>query len=102
VDNLPNTVIESLMLGIPVIGTRGASIDELVEPGVTGQLVYPGNVDGLAAAMVEAWRGEGAVRKGFSWSGAVAAEMEPERAVRNLLCLAGIGKSVPEESPASQ
>src|SRR4029078_1183319 len=48
VDNLPNTVIESLMNGIPVIGTRGASVDELVEDGVNGHLGPVGDSDALA------------------------------------------------------
>ena len=90
VDNLPNTAIESLTLGVPVIGTRGVSIDELVEDGVTGNLVTAGDVEGLATTMVKFWRGETAVRKGFKWHGRIADEMEPERAVENLLKLAGV------------
>lgn len=93
VDNLPNTVIESLMFGIPVIGTRGASIDELVEEGVTGELVEPGDNEALARAMVRAWRGESPVRKGFVWQGAVADEMQPVTAMENLLKLAAPSKS---------
>lgn len=88
VDNLPNTVIESLMLGIPVIGTRGASIDELVEPGVTGELVAPGDIDGLASTMVRVWRGQSAVRKGFEWRGGIVDEMSPAQAVGRFLQLA--------------
>src|SRR5690606_4186351 len=42
-DNLPNTVIESLALGTPVIGSDGASIDELIRPGVNGALVPIGD-----------------------------------------------------------
>jgi glycogen(starch) synthase len=90
VDNLPNTVIESLTMGVPVIGTRGASIDELVEDGVTGNLVESGDVEGLALAIVKFWRGDKAVRKGFTWSGGIADEMQPERAVENFLKLAGV------------
>jgi glycosyltransferase involved in cell wall biosynthesis len=89
VDNLPNTVIESLTLGVPVIGTRGASIDELVEDGVTGDLVQPGDVEGLALAIVKFWRGESTVKKGFDWHGSTADEMRPEKAVENLLKFAG-------------
>jgi glycosyltransferase involved in cell wall biosynthesis len=88
VDNLPNTVIESLMLGLPVIGTRGASIDELVEHGATGELVSPGDVDGLAAAIVRVWRGQSSSRKGFEWHKGLAGELQPERAVENFLKLA--------------
>jgi glycosyltransferase involved in cell wall biosynthesis len=94
-DNLPNTVIESLLLGVPVIGSRGASIDELVEPGVNGELVEIGDVEGLAEAMTRAWRGDLAFRSlppAFE-------EMRPSRAVRSLLKL--IGADSPEPEPAA-
>jgi glycosyltransferase involved in cell wall biosynthesis len=88
VDNLPNTVIESLMLGIPVLGTRGASIDELVEENITGHLVELGDTQGLAAALIRMWAGQTPVKKGFSWQSKIAEEMKPERAVANLISLA--------------
>ncbi|HEX7705169.1 MAG TPA: glycosyltransferase family 4 protein [Thermoanaerobaculia bacterium] len=84
-DNLPNTAIESLMLGVPVIGTFDSSIDELVEPGVCGDLVAIDDVSGLAAAMVRAWRGEVA----FHRLPAVFTEMQAENAVRRLLEICG-------------
>lgn len=58
VDNLPNTVIESLSLGVPVIGTQGASIDELVEDGASGILIESGNIKALSDAIVKTWRNE--------------------------------------------
>jgi glycosyltransferase involved in cell wall biosynthesis len=84
VDNLPNTVIESLMFGIPVLGSRGASIDELVEEGRTGHLIALGDVDGLAETLVKMWRGESSVSKGFEWNSDIANEMQPQRAIANL------------------
>jgi glycosyltransferase involved in cell wall biosynthesis len=89
VDNLPNTVIESLMLGVPVIGTRGASIDELVEEGKTGHLVEVGDAQGLADALVRMWFRQTPVRKGFPWDSEIALEMNPARAVENLVSLYG-------------
>ena len=89
VDNLPNAVIESLLLGIPVVAFDGFSLDELVEPGATGELARAGDADALAEALLRVWRGQSPARKGFTWSGAVAQEMRPERAVANLLGLAG-------------
>jgi glycosyltransferase involved in cell wall biosynthesis len=86
-DNLPNTVIESLMLGVPVLGTTGASLEELVEPGVTGILVPQGDSDALADAMLRQWRGETPVRRGFVWQ---RAELRPETAVARLLELGGV------------
>jgi glycosyltransferase involved in cell wall biosynthesis len=93
VDNLPNTVMESLMLGIPVIGTRGASIDELVEHNVTGELVEPNDVEGLAAALVRVWNGRSRASKGFSWKGHALENMHASTAVDNLLRLAREGKN---------
>jgi glycogen synthase len=88
VDNLPNTVIESLMFGVPVLGSRGASVDELVEEGRTGHLVGLGDVDGLAEALATMWLKNSPVVKGFKWSSDIAQAMQPERAVANLLGLA--------------
>jgi glycosyltransferase involved in cell wall biosynthesis len=96
VDNLPNTAIESLMLGIPVIGSAGASIDELVEDGVTGELVPIGDAEALAAALLRAWRGESPARKGFRWDSPLARQMTPGRAVARLLHLAGVPEGVVE------
>ena len=93
VDNLPNAVIESLLLGVPVVGFDGFSLDELIEPGVTGELVRPGDGEALAAAVLRLWRGQSPARRGFTWRGAVAQEMRPACAVANLLALAGLSES---------
>jgi glycosyltransferase involved in cell wall biosynthesis len=87
-DNFPNTVIESLMFGIPVIGSRGASIDELVTHNQNGHLVELGDMYGLAQALVSMWRRESPVCKDFQWNTAIAEEMKPDRAVANLLAFA--------------
>jgi len=85
VDNLPNTVIESLILEVPVIGSDGASIDELVEDGSSGALVPIGDVAGLADAMLDAWQGRAPwLGAGFR-TPATIHEMRPERAVGEFL-----------------
>jgi len=38
IDNLPNTCLESMALGKIVIGTRGASFEQLIEDGISGFL----------------------------------------------------------------
>jgi glycogen(starch) synthase len=96
-DNLPNSAIEALLLGVPVIGTRGASIDELVEDGVTGVLVPPGDADALADAMLSQWRGRSGVAKGFRWE--LPDAMRPERAVANLIEAAGLCAPVRADAP---
>lgn len=45
-------VIESMALGVPVIGTRIGGTPEQVEDRVTGLLVAPNDVEALAAAML--------------------------------------------------
>jgi glycosyltransferase involved in cell wall biosynthesis len=86
-DNLPNTVVESLLLGVPVIGSAGASIDELVVPGATGVLVPDGDVAALADAMLAQWRGGTGVRRGFIWE---PGALRPEQAVARLLEFGGV------------
>jgi glycosyltransferase involved in cell wall biosynthesis len=85
VDNLPNTVIESLALGVPVIGSDGASIDELVEHGASGTLVPIGDAAALAAAMVEAWQGRASWTGGGLRSPRVLDSMQPDEAVRRFI-----------------
>lgn len=82
-DNLPNTVIESLALGVPVIGSDGASIDELVVDRSNGLLVPIGDARALADAMVQIASGTIEV----SATG-IPVEMEPANAVNALLELA--------------
>lgn len=89
VDNFPNTVIESIMFGIPVIGSDGASINELVENGVSGELVPIGDTIALSRAMLKVWRHDA------EWLGSgfrppsIINELSPEKAAENLICLAG-------------
>jgi colanic acid/amylovoran biosynthesis glycosyltransferase len=50
-EGLPVVIMESFALGRPVISTTIAAIPELIEPGKSGWLVPPGDVDQLAAAI---------------------------------------------------
>lgn len=52
-DNLPNTVLESLACGTPVVGFDVGGIPDMVRPGVTGLLAPVGEVVGLSAAIAE-------------------------------------------------
>jgi colanic acid/amylovoran biosynthesis glycosyltransferase len=51
-ENLPVAMMEALAMGRPVLGTYIAGVPELVENGVTGWLVPPGNVEMIAAAII--------------------------------------------------
>jgi glycosyltransferase involved in cell wall biosynthesis len=50
-DNLPTVIMEAMAAGLPVISTSLAGVPEMVEPGVTGKLVPPGDSAALAEAI---------------------------------------------------
>lgn len=54
-DNLPNTVLESLSCGTPVVGFNTGGIPDLVREGETGFLARTGNVSELTLAFMSAF-----------------------------------------------
>ncbi len=50
-EGVPVVLMEAMASGVPVIATRVGGVSELVEDGVSGLLVAPGDVAGLAAAV---------------------------------------------------
>ncbi len=50
-ENFPHTVVEALAVGTPVIATRAGGVAEVLEDGVNGLVVEPGDVDALAGAI---------------------------------------------------
>jgi glycosyltransferase involved in cell wall biosynthesis len=50
-DAFPTVVLEAMAAGLPVIATRSGGIPEIVDEGVTGQLVPPANPKALADAI---------------------------------------------------
>ena len=84
IDNLPNACLEAMALGKSVIGTFGASFDELIVDEQTGFLVPPNNVNALAAKINQAWEyprldeiGQAAKQK--------LLEFAPEKTVKEVL-----------------
>jgi glycosyltransferase involved in cell wall biosynthesis len=51
-DNSPNTVLESMACGIPVVGFETGGVPDMVRHGTTGFLVPPGDVAALRTAIV--------------------------------------------------
>jgi glycosyltransferase involved in cell wall biosynthesis len=52
-DGIPNVLLESMAMGVPVVATRVSAIPELVENMKSGLLVPPGNPHQLAHAILE-------------------------------------------------
>jgi glycosyltransferase involved in cell wall biosynthesis len=52
-DNQPNTILEAMACGTPVVGFAVGGIPEIVKPGVTGLLAKGGDVQGLREAIAE-------------------------------------------------
>ncbi len=52
-EGLGSAVLDAMAMGLAVVGTRAGGIPEAVVAGETGELVDPGDAQGLAAAMVK-------------------------------------------------
>jgi len=50
-DGIPNVLVESLAMGVPVVATRVSAIPEIIAHGETGLLVEPGRPDQMADAI---------------------------------------------------
>lgn len=55
-DNMPNSVLESLASGVPVVSTDVGGVPFLVQDGVTALLVKPGDAHAMAAAILRLLR----------------------------------------------
>jgi glycosyltransferase involved in cell wall biosynthesis len=51
-EGLPNAILEAMAVGLPVVATRTGGVPEVVEDGVTGILIPPGDERALAAALI--------------------------------------------------
>jgi len=62
-DVTPNTVIEAMAMGLPIVSSRSGAIPELIDDGVSGLLVAPRDVDGLADALARLLDDDGLRRR---------------------------------------
>ena len=84
IDNLPNACLEAMGLGKVVIGTEGASFEELINDGVNGFLVPPDNPKALAEKMIAAWTDERVAVMSLA-AKEKALEFAPEKTIASLL-----------------
>ena len=54
-DGMPNVLLEAMAVGVPVVSTRLTGIPELIQDGVNGLLVPPGDANALADAIAHLW-----------------------------------------------
>ena len=54
-DNLPNTLIESMSLGKAIVATRGATFDEIIQDRQSGYLYDPNVANSLLRTICYAW-----------------------------------------------
>ncbi len=87
-EGISNTILEAMATGLPVVATKVGGNPELVEPGVTGQLVPPGDPEALADAMAGILsRPETAREMGRAALSRVRADFHWERTVARYLAV---------------
>lgn len=59
IDNMPVSVLEAMACGLCVVSTNAGGVPHLVEDGVDGLLVKPGDASGMAGAVLRALGEEG-------------------------------------------
>jgi sugar transferase (PEP-CTERM/EpsH1 system associated) len=62
-EGISNTILEAMATGLPVVATKVGGNGELVEQGLTGELVPAANPDALADAILRYFRDPGVVRR---------------------------------------
>ena len=54
-EGLPNVLLESMSMGVPVVSSNIGGVSEIVIDGETGYMVEPGNKSALANAIKKVW-----------------------------------------------
>jgi glycosyltransferase involved in cell wall biosynthesis len=54
-EGLPNVLLESMSMGVPVVSSNIGGVSEIVMDGETGYMVEPGNKSALADAIKKVW-----------------------------------------------
>jgi colanic acid/amylovoran biosynthesis glycosyltransferase len=84
-EGVPNSVLEAMSTGLPVVATRHGGIPEAVEHGRTGLLVAEGDFVALADAVASLFQDPARMEEiGWRASEAVAANFEQGEQIRQL------------------
>jgi glycosyltransferase involved in cell wall biosynthesis len=95
-DNLPNTMLEAMACGTPVVGFNVGGVPDAVRPGITGQLVEKGDVEGFAQALLSyAGDTESARRHGDAAASMVEREFSLDLQADRYMALYSGSKALP-------
>jgi L-malate glycosyltransferase len=79
-DGCPNTVLEAMLAGLPIVATRAGAVPELIEHGKHGLLVQPGSATDLHDALAKMLdTSTGKQKYGKQVQKRVLAEFAPQR-----------------------
>jgi 1,4-alpha-glucan branching enzyme len=84
-ENLANACLEAMALGRAVVATTGSGFEEVITHGVDGFLVPPGNVERLAAQVVDALGSQELLERVGEAAERRAADFDLAEAVKSLL-----------------
>jgi glycosyltransferase involved in cell wall biosynthesis len=62
-EGLPNVLLESMSMGVPVVSSNIGGVSEIVIEGETGYVVEPGDKSALAAAIEKVWANQNKYRE---------------------------------------
>jgi glycosyltransferase involved in cell wall biosynthesis len=79
----PKVLYEAMIAGMAIIATRVGGIPEVIEDGVSGLLVDPGDVDGLTALLNRACQDRAMLRRLSEMAGRRAPEFTLERSAEH-------------------
>ena len=57
-EGLPNVLLESMAMGVPVVASNIGGVSEIVFDGETGYMVEPGDKSALANAIIKVWENQ--------------------------------------------
>lgn len=87
-EGIPVTIMEAFASGVPVVATSVGAVGELVDDGVNGFIVEPGDASALAERLIALINDPGTrARFGSAGRQRVAADFDPDEQVRRLHAL---------------